>query len=345
MEIVSNYATIWNNTITQPAYADAGILVTGSYIDIESNIITGSSGCGIYCGSVIYGAVGFCNIIMLGGNSIYLQNSTQIEIAQNSISTSSDSGLIIDSSQMITVQNNNFYHYGIELRGSTIQDFASQTIPNNNYRDGYLIQYLDERSGGTNFNFSQIGPSSILGQLIVVGTNNTFLNTFTIANDALGLQMYYSVGNQITGIISSASRYNVLLFNSPNNKFLSCQFNLAQNTSVGIFQSDGTNFAGCSFTNNQIAINSLGSNSLAITGSSFTTNQYAIELFGSGNSHIQTNSFYDNAKRDMNIVGEASIISKITISRISFKMDSCFKIPQKTLCGITFLMVKPQELH
>ena len=63
--------------------ADAGILVTGSYIDIESNIITGSSGDSVsYCGSVIYGAVGFCNIIMLGGNSIYLQISTQIEIAQ-----------------------------------------------------------------------------------------------------------------------------------------------------------------------------------------------------------------------------------------------------------------------
>ena len=214
--ITSNHVNILNCIITGDGNdMDFGILTSGSYLTIQGNTCSETTGTdiyghGIYCSNSTEG-VNITNIDVIG-NTIYscsevgLQvngDATGIEAATNCIiegntiyNTITGSGMNLDAVQNSTISNNLIYNYsvyGIALFSDSTQYSTNNIIINNTIYNG------------TTGNYAALA----IGEDTDADTDNTVLN-----NILLGASSYGTYGNAIIinseSISGLVSNYNVV---------------------------------------------------------------------------------------------------------------------------------------
>ena len=150
--------------------------------------------------------------------AIYLFWSNYASVTSNNITQPFNGpGIYLYGALNAVLDNNVMYGSGVIIDGIMLQYQASHTIPTSNKVNGKNVYYYTHERFLTNANYTNPG------QIIFANCSNSSISGVSITNTTMGIALYWSESNNITGntvaqnmhgiLLAYFSRYNMLVGN------------------------------------------------------------------------------------------------------------------------------------
>ena len=202
-------------------------------------------------------------------DGIRLSQSSYTTISGNNLSFNKGNGISLGvGCNRTTISGNKIVSCGIVIGGLNLNEYASYTIDPSNDVNGKPVYYYVHRSRLGNGDFTNAG------EVILVNCTSSIVSGLNVSGGSIGIALYYSRNNTISGNKASNNNYNgIYLLYSNNNTILgnSASFNLWGGISL------------------------IKSNNTSISGNNASSNvYYGISLYESKNNTVSRNNASNN---------------------------------------------------
>ncbi|MEM4308888.1 MAG: NosD domain-containing protein [Thermoplasmata archaeon] len=269
-------------------------------------------GCGIALNFVSNGTVENCTIyankyngiwvrsstlVHLSGNHLYnnaqngimVANSDNVVVAGNNVADNGEAGILLQNTLNTTVQSNTLTKNDIQINGDAVNYWVAHSI-DNNLVNGKPAIYIKSQSGQT--------LNADYGQLIIANSTAININSITIKNASIGLQIGFSSDVKITTSKFSENKlYGISAYKSTNIDIMNCT--ITANGKHGLFADGSTALAihQCYIAQNgENGIHFMETQDSQIAENQIVSNtQYGVYItFGSTSNEIHHNDFTGN---------------------------------------------------
>jgi len=130
------------------------------------------------------------NTVSNMGTGIDIFESSSIDVVGNTVGLSWWNGMVIDSSEGVSMHQNEFHSDGITIRGSTLAHFNSHDIASDNLVNDRPIYYIEGEVG-------VLLNDAAVGQLIVVDSSDVLATNLEINDTDSSIQIAYCEDVQV----------------------------------------------------------------------------------------------------------------------------------------------------
>ncbi len=222
------------------------------------------------------------NLITNNWENIHIVLSRNITIFNNKISSNFDSGIYLDSSKEVKLENNAMVNNSLSIEGALLEHWNTHTIDATNTVNGKPIYYWSNRTNGT-------VPRGA-NQVILANCSNVIIEGQNVSNCSVGIMLGFSNKNKVMNNIVSNGSIGIILSYSNNNTISSNT--ILSNSYYGLQMGHSDNNI---ILNNNISLNelcgiSIESSTGNIFDNNFISNSYTGIIMSNSNDQILTNN-------------------------------------------------------
>ncbi|MFX0075811.1 MAG: nitrous oxide reductase family maturation protein NosD, partial [Candidatus Hermodarchaeota archaeon] len=230
------------------------------------------------------------NSLVIGNNvsnnyrGILLKDSSNNTLSGNSVNNNDSYGIDLILSGNNTLSGNILNNHGLLIFGSQEQ-LSTLKITTNNLVNGKFIYYYVNEIDLKPYNFSNAG------QVYLVNCSNSNISNLNVSSSTIGITLFYSNNNTISGSTSNNNFLGIGLINSSYNNITKNIANYNTMTGIALISSNNNSISGNTANNNSwIGINLVESNFNSIFGNIANNNtQNGLASTDSDNNKISGN--------------------------------------------------------